>query len=82
ADGSDYQACMCDEETYELIFKLYDDIVDATEGVDWFHVSTDEVYYSGICDKCPEPYNPENRSRVWVQFVQRAYDHLNAKVEK
>ncbi len=82
ADGSDYQACMCDEETYELIFRLYDDIIEATRGVDWFHVSTDEVYYAGICDKCPGPYNPENRSKVWVQFVQRAYEHLNSRGRK
>jgi len=79
ADGSDYQACMCDEETYQVIFRLYDDIIEATRGVDWLHVSTDEVYYSGICEKCPRPYNPENRSKVWVQFVQRAHEYLKKK---
>ena len=30
ADGSDYQACLCDPETYKLIFSLYQDIIDAT----------------------------------------------------
>jgi len=62
ADGNNYQACLCDEETYNLIFSLYQDVLDATQGVDYFHVSTDEVYYSGICEKCEWPYNPENRS--------------------
>jgi hypothetical protein len=76
ADGNNYQSCMCDPRTYELIFSMYDDVINATKGVDYFYVSTDEVYYAGICDKCSEPYNEENRSLKWVEFVQRARDHL------
>lgn len=76
ADGSDYQACMCDPETNKLIFSLYQDLIDATKGVDYFHASTDEVYYAGICKKCP-PYNPENRSLAFVDFVNKAHDYLS-----
>ncbi len=82
ADGSDYQACMCDEETYKLIFSLYEDIIKATRGVDYFHVSSDEVYYSGICIKCDRPYTPENRSLTWVEFVQRAHEFLKNRGRK
>lgn len=78
ADGSDYQACMCDPEFYKLIFSLYQDVIDATKGVDYFHVSTDEVYYAGICKKCP-PYNPENRSLAFVDFVNKAHDYLSPR---
>ncbi len=62
ADGNNYQACMCDERAYALIFSMYDDVMNATRGVRQFHVSTDEVYYAGICAKCAKPYTPENRS--------------------
>ena len=55
ADGNNYQACMCDEEAYKLIFQMYDDVIKATRGVDYLYVSTDEVYYAGICSKCREP---------------------------
>ncbi|MEO5889511.1 MAG: beta-N-acetylhexosaminidase, partial [Ferruginibacter sp.] len=75
ADGSDYQACMCDPETNKLIFSLYQDIIDATRGVDYFHASTDEIYYAGNCDKCA-PYNPENRSLAFVDFVNKAHNYL------
>ncbi|MEO9003193.1 MAG: beta-N-acetylhexosaminidase, partial [Ginsengibacter sp.] len=75
ADGSDYQACMCDPETYKLIFSLYQDIIDATKGVEYFHASTDEVYYAGICKKCAL-YNPENRSLAFVDFVNKAHNYL------
>lgn len=76
ADGSNYQACMCEEEAVQVLFDLYQDMIDATPGVDYFHVATDEVYYAGICDKCEREYNPENRSLTWVEFVNRAHGWL------
>lgn len=74
ADGNNYQMCMCDEESYKLIFQMYDDVIKATKGVDYLYVSTDEVYYAGICGKCSQPYNEQNRSLKWVEFVRRARD--------
>ena len=79
ADGNNYQACLCDEETYKLIFRMYDDVIQATQGVDYFFVSTDEVYYAGICAKCTQPYNPVNRSLKWAEFAKRARDHLASR---
>ncbi len=79
SDGSNYQACLCDERTYDLIFSMYDDVIKATRGVQYFHVSTDEVYYAGICAKCSRPYNPENRSLAWVDFARRAHEFLSKR---
>ena len=76
AEDNNYQACMCDPEAIELIFDIYQDMIDATPGVDYFLVSTDEVYYSGICDKCPRPYNEVNRSLAWAEFAAKAHDWL------
>jgi hypothetical protein len=67
---------MCDEEAVQLLFDIYQDLIDATPGVGYFHVATDEVYYAGICDKCAREYNPENRSLTWVEFVNRAHSWL------
>src|SRR5689334_12172907 len=79
ADGSNYQSCMCDPKTLDLIFSMYDDAIAATRGVDYFFVSTDEVYYAGLCDKCARPYNPVNRSLAFVDFVQKAQEHLSRR---
>ncbi len=78
SDGSNYQACMCDEEAISLIQDLYQDMIDATPGVEYFHVSTDEVYFAGICDKCraKRPYNDKNRSLTWVEYVNRMHKWL------
>lgn len=77
ADGMLYQACLCDERSYELIFDMYEDLINATQGVDYFFASTDEVYDPGICEKCTRrPLNATNRSLYWVEFVNRAHDFL------
>ena len=75
--SSNYQACLCDPEAVNLIFDMYQDMIDATPGVDYFLVSTDEIYYAGICEKCKRPYNPENRSLAWAEFAVKAHDWLS-----
>jgi len=81
ADGSNYQACMCDEEALDLMRDLYQDMIEATPGVDYFHVSTDEVYFAGICPKCQQqrPFNDENRSLTWVDFVNEMHAWLTER---
>ncbi len=83
-EKSNYQACMCDEEAISLIQDLYQDMIDATPGVKYFHASTDEVYYAGICGKCQEkrPYNDQNRSLTWVEYVNRMYKWLGERDRK
>lgn len=71
ADNSNYHICMCDEEAMQLIFDMYQDMIDATPGVKYFFASTDEVYYAGICGKCKSEYNETNRSQAWVDYVNR-----------
>jgi len=73
---SNYQACLCDEEAIELILEIYQDMIDATPGVQYFHVSTDEVYFAGMCGKCNKPFNDRNRSQAWVDFVNRVHPWL------
>ena len=76
ADGNNYMSCLCLEDTYKLIFQMYDDLIAATKGVDYFYVSTDEIYYAGIGANCKLPYNPANRSAAWADFAIRARNHL------
>jgi hexosaminidase len=73
---SNYQVCMCNPEAIGLIFDMYQDMIDATPGVEYFFVSTDEVYYAGSCNLCERPYNPENRSLAWVEFAIKAHEWL------
>jgi len=76
------EACVCDERTYELIFDLYTDLIEATKGVDYFLASTDELFTVGSCEKCEKPYTPENKSLYFVEFVNRADEFLRSKGRK
>jgi hypothetical protein len=78
-DGNNYQICMDNPAARRLLFDLYDDVCNATRGSKYFLVSTDEVYYAGICEQYRKPYNPENRSLTWVDYVNAAHAHLSAK---
>ena len=78
-DGSNYQSCMDKPEVRQFLFEMYDDVCDATQGARYFHVSTDEVYYAGICETARRPYNPENRSLTWVDYTNAAYAHVRAR---
>ena len=82
ADGSNYMVCTCDPRSYDLIFSMYRDAINATRGVKYFFVSTDEVYYAGLCSACKRPYNPENRSLEFVEFVQKAHEFLQGQDRK
>jgi hypothetical protein len=76
-DGSNYMITMEEPEALKLLFDLYDDLVAATPGVKYFHVSTDEVYYAGIDERKYKPYNPVNRSQTFVDYVLAAHKHLS-----
>ena len=78
SDGSNYLARMCDDEAIKLIFDMYSDVIEATPGVEYFFVSTDEVYYAGIDPECQKqrPYNEVNRSLAWVEYVNKAHAFL------
>lgn len=79
SDGCNYMSCTCDPRLYDLLFSMFDDVINATKGVDYVFASTDEVYFAGNCPKCPRPYNAENRSLAWVDYVRKVHDHLSKR---
>ena len=76
-DASNYQICMDEPEARKLLFDMYTDVCNATKGAKYFHVSTDEIYYAGICEKFRKPYNPGNRSLTVIDYVNAAHEHLS-----
>lgn len=84
SDGMKYQACLCDPESYELIADMYQDLIDATQGVDYFFVSTDEVYDPGICELCghEKPLDPVIKSQHWVDYVNWAHNFMTERNRK
>ncbi|HRE52758.1 MAG TPA: beta-N-acetylhexosaminidase [Flavitalea sp.] len=81
ADGSNFQICMCDEEAIQLIFDMYQDMIDATPGVDYFFASTDETYYGGTCAKCLKEHS-EGKSQISIDYMNRAHKWLAERGRK
>ena len=54
-DPEIYQSfCPLKDETYELIFDLFGEVIEATPGVKYFHIGGDEVHVMGECPLCQE----------------------------
>ncbi|HXH47829.1 MAG TPA: beta-N-acetylhexosaminidase, partial [Terriglobia bacterium] len=47
---SNYELCTTNPESYKLLEGMYQDLLDANKGVNYFVLSTDEPYYVGMAD--------------------------------
>ncbi|HIE52245.1 MAG TPA: hypothetical protein EYP85_10840 [Armatimonadetes bacterium] len=64
-----YGFCLSNPRTYELLFALYDQLIDrylTPQGVDFFHLGMDEVYPIYGAD----PRDPRRRVSPWCQCPQ------------
>jgi len=88
-----YGYCLSSPQTYELLFELWDSIIDrylAPNGIDWFHMGLDEIWTArGVDQKDPErrvspwcecPDCQEHTSNeLLVNYVVKATQHLAEK---
>ena len=53
---SNYELCVTNPDSYKLTFAMFQDLLDANQGVKHFYLSTDEPYYVGMADnsQCQE----------------------------
>src|SRR5690348_16009601 len=47
---SNYELCTTNPDSYKLMEGMYQELLDATKGVNYFVLSTDEPYYVGLAD--------------------------------
>jgi hexosaminidase len=47
---SNYELCTTNPDSYKLLDGMYQDLLDANKGVQYFVLSTDEPYYVGLAD--------------------------------
>ncbi|MBX2924010.1 MAG: beta-N-acetylhexosaminidase [Chitinophagaceae bacterium] len=50
--ASNWQFCPLKQGSYDLLFDLWKDAMDATEGSSYFHIGSDEAYELGHCENC------------------------------
>ncbi|MCK0148027.1 beta-N-acetylhexosaminidase [Arenibacter sp. F26102] len=73
---SNQSFCPMNEETYDLIFDLYRETIEATPGVKYFHLGGDEVHHIGICDRCKKKIEEVGELGLYLVWLNRARDFM------
>ncbi len=75
-DDSDWEFCPLEEGTYDLLFDLWDEAIEATPGSKYIHIGSDETYELGQCDKCRAKAKEIGNSGLYHLFADKAAKHL------
>ncbi len=84
---SAFEMCSTNPETYSLLEGMQQDLINATKGVQYFHLSTDEAWFIGKADndQCHEAERAKvlgNPSKMWVEYTQKTASYLQARGRK
>ena len=50
-EASNWEFCPLKEGTYDLLFDLWEDAIEATPGSEYIHIGSDETFELGACEK-------------------------------
>ncbi|MBE9512266.1 MAG: beta-N-acetylhexosaminidase, partial [Bacteroidetes bacterium] len=74
--ASNWEFCPLKEGTYDLLFDLWEDAIEATPGSEYIHIGSDETYELGACKKCQAKVREIGKSGLYHLFVGKAVEHL------
>jgi N-acetyl-beta-hexosaminidase len=79
---SNYELCATNPDSYKLLDGMYQDLLDANKGVQYFYLSTDEPYYVGLADnpQCQEKAAAERLGSVGkllAEFTSKTANFLH-----
>jgi len=78
---NNYMLCPSNDETYRLLFEMYDELIAATPGCTYFHIGTDEPYFlgDGVACGCRARRDAIGSSGMMAEFIARTAAHLIEK---
>jgi hypothetical protein len=82
-----FEMCSTNPETYKLLVGMYQDLMNANKGVQYFHLSTDEAWFVGKADndQCHEAESAKrlgSASKVWVDYTKKTSAYLQSRGRK
>ncbi|HUW58508.1 MAG TPA: glycoside hydrolase family 20 zincin-like fold domain-containing protein [Planctomycetota bacterium] len=82
--ASNWEFCPLKDGTYEVLFDLWDDAMDATPGVEFLHIGTDETYELGQGEACGCKALAEKHGREYLmqKFIHRCHEHIRRRGRK
>jgi len=72
------QWCPLNPASFDLFRELVDDVAATHEGMRYFHIGGDEARRLGNCPKCAEIAAKHGASRLYIDFVVRAVEHVKS----
>ncbi|MGO9254722.1 MAG: glycoside hydrolase family 20 zincin-like fold domain-containing protein [Bryobacteraceae bacterium] len=81
---NNYELCATNPDSYKLMFGMFQDLLDANQGVKYFYLSTDEPYYVGLADnaQCREAVRATELGSVGKmlgEFTTKTADYLHER---
>ena len=80
--SSNWEFCPLKEGSYDLLFDLWKDALEATPGSEYIHIGSDETYELALCEKCKAKAAEIGKSGLYQLFVNKAAEYLKAKGRK
>jgi hexosaminidase len=79
---SNYELCATNPDSYKLLEGMYQDLLDATKGVKYFYLSTDEPYFVGMADndQCQSKMRADELGgpgKLLAEFVTKTAGYLH-----
>ena len=79
---SNYELCVTNPDSYKLMFGMFQDLIDANKGGNYFYLSTDEPYYVGLADnaQCQEGARAKELGSVGkmlAEFTTKTANYLH-----
>ena len=81
-ESSNWEFCPLKDGTYDLLFDLWKDAIEATPGSEYLHIGSDETYELGACDQCSAKSEEIGRSGLYLTFINKSAGYLKTKKRK
>ncbi len=81
---SNYELCATNPESMKLLRGMYDDLLAANRGVNYFYLSTDEAYYAGMagnagCHEAEKAKQLGSNGKLLAEFITQAANYLHER---
>jgi len=78
---SAWEFCPLNDGSYELLFDLWDEAIEATPGSEFLHIGSDETYELGVGERCGCKQKAEEIGRDGLMqiFIHKSVSHVESR---
>jgi hypothetical protein len=81
-ESSNWELCPLKDGSYDLLYDLWEDAMEATPGSEYIHIGTDESWELGYCEECKVKSQEIGISGLYHLFIKRSGEYLQEKGRK